>query len=636
MNKGFLQSLITHINHLFNNMKLKRKLILIIAVVSATISIFTGFGFSYVISQYNRLLYNQTANSLSFFSDELTYQLESIESVSSYIGLDSTFQENLNTYNTLPHSELLAQKARTGMTDMFNRYYTPDMIHITILTENGTALWWGKSALHETEKNKESLLKECDEAEGQAVWRSTTDGSGILCARKILQVKNLSLKPMGYLIIEMDLNRIIDRLSQSRYAGGQQFQIFISAKDRLIYPADNESYTALYKALYSAGSSYAIKNVAGSRMFITYAKLPLRSADWNISLAVPYDNIFHSLNRLVPVFILSLITAVLIASALAGNIVSNISKQFHLLMGKMERVRQEGVMGESAGANLTVKPFRVVETKKAGEMSQSAEVSQEAGTSQSTDFSLLTTSQDEMTVLNSYFDQMVVELKKLIEESYVKELLITQAELKSLEQQVNPHFLYNTLNSINWLAKKAGAKDISVIAESLGNMLQNTLSSKQTVITLEKELEIVSSYVKIQQIRFDDLVVEYDIDSSVLQAEIPKMTIQPLVENGILHSQEEPQDEYTIRLSIQRQPDSGDIEIRVANSGSHIDEAILEHIRNHTVTPKGNGVGLLNIDSRLRIVFGDSYHLHFENSGDMAIVWFLIPYSEPADRKRKE
>ena len=612
MNKSFLQSIVTPVNHLFNNMKLKRKLILIIAVVSATISIFTGFGFSYVISQYNRLLYSQTANSLSFFSDELTYQLESIESVSSYIGLDSTFQDNLNTFNTMPHTELSAQKARTGMTDMFNRYYTPDMIHITILTDSGSALWWGKSALNETKENKEALLKECDEAEGQAVWRSTTDGSGILCARKILQVKNLSLKPMGYLIIEMDLNRIIDRLSRSRYAGGQQFQIFISAKDRLIYPADNERYVALYKALYSTGSSYAIKNVAGSRMFITYAKLPLRAADWNISLAVPYDNIFHSLNRLVPVFILSLITAVLIASALAGNIVSNISRQFHLLMGKMERVRQEGVMGETAGTNLTVKPF------------------------QTADSSLLTTSQDEMTVLNTYFDQMVVELKKLIEESYVKELLITQAELKSLEQQVNPHFLYNTLNSINWLAKKAGAKDISVIAESLGNMLQNTLSSRQTVIALEKELEIVSSYVKIQQIRFDDLVVEYDIDSSVLQAEIPKMTIQPLVENGILHSQEEPQDEYTIRLSIQRLPDSGDIEIRVANSGSHIDEEILEHIKNHTVTPKGNGVGLLNIDSRLRIVFGDNYHLHFENSGDMAIVWFLIPHSGPKSRKREE
>ena len=104
-----------------------------------------------------------------------------------------------------------------------------------------------------------------------------------------------------------------------------------------------------------------------------------------------------------------------------------------------------------------------------------------------------------MTILNASFDQMVVELKKLIEDSYVNELLITQAKLKALEQQVNPHFLYNTLNSINWLAKRAGSKDISTIAQSLGSMLQSTLNNQENMISIEKELEIVSCYVKIQR-----------------------------------------------------------------------------------------------------------------------------------------
>lgn len=587
-----------------NNMKLKHKLILMIAVVSIVISAFTVFGFSYAISQYNKLVYSQTASSLSFFSDELTHQLENMETASSYIAFDAIFQDSLKEVNASPKWTLSAQEAKKDIIDLFNRSYTPDMVHITVLTNTGASFWWGKSALNESESSMEKLLASCDSADGQIVWSISDNKTDILCARRVLRVKNLSLEPMGYLIIQTNLEDIVHSLLKSRYAGGSQFQIFISGEEQLIYPADNDNYSAYYKQLSSSETSYAIKKIAGSRMFITFSRLPLKNAEWSISLGAPYDDIFYSLRLLVPMFIFSLLLAVFIAFSLAGYIVKNISKQFHILVGKMDRVNLEGIMENDIVSALP------------------------------------TTSQDEMTVLNSYFDQMIVELKKLIEESYVKQLLITQAELKALEQQVNPHFLYNTLNSINWLAKKAGAKDISTIAESLGSMLQNTLSGGQTVITLERELEIVTCYVKIQQIRFDDLVVESDIDPSLLQAQIPKMTIQPLVENAILHSQEEPQDEYLIRLTAKRSghpgKDNETIVIRIENSGSHIDENILEHIRDHTVTPKGNGIGLTNIDSRLRIVFGDAYHLHFENINGMAVVWFEIPYSETGSTIRKE
>jgi len=102
------------------------------------------------------------------------------------------------------------------------------------------------------------------------------------------------------------------------------------------------------------------------------------------------------------------------------------------------------------------------------------------------------------------------------------------------------------------------------------------------------------------------------------------MTIQPLVENAILHSQEEPQDEYVIRLSVTEENNTL-IKVQVENSGSFIDTRILEHLKDQTVKPKGNGIGLLNIDSRLRILFGDDYHLNFDNRNNMAIVSFSIP-----------
>lgn len=571
----------------FIDLKLKHKLVLIIIVVATTITGFTLFGFTYVINQYNKLLYGQTANSLSFVSDELMYQLESIEAVSSYIAYSSTFQENLSVCNTTESSPLPAQKAKNEIVALFNRYYTSDMIHLTVLTANGRNIWWGKSIYSETEAAKKNLLDACDEASGRIVWHPSEKGSSLLCARKILEVKNLSLMPMGYMIIEIDLEDMVHDLLKSRYANGQQFELFISNSEKLIYPSDHENYSRHYKNLFSVSQPYAIKNIDGMRMFITSTKLPIENGTWHISLAVPYDNIFRSLNRLIPVFVFSLVLSISIATILASRIVKNISYQFNILVKKMDRIKMEGIM-KSQTALLPV-----------------------------------TNSQDEMTILNSAFDQMIVELKKLIEDSYINELLITQAKLKSLEQQVNPHFLYNTLNSINWLAKRAGAKDISIIAQSLGSMLQSTLN-KKTILSIKEELAIVSCYVKIQQIRFDDLIVDMNIDTSTLDAEIPKMTIQPLVENAILHSQEEPQEVYTIRLSVIRENDNL-IKVQVQNSGSFIDIHILEHLKEQVVKPKGNGVGLLNIDSRLRIILGDDHHLNFDNKNGMAIVSFTIP-----------
>ena len=571
----------------FIDLKLKHKLVLIIIIVAATITGFTLFGFTYVINQYNKLLYGQTANSLSFVSDELMYQLESIEAISSYITYSTAFQENLSVCNTTESSPLPAQKAKNEIVSIFNQYYTPDMIHLTVLTANGRNIWWGKSIYSETETKTKNLLDACDKASGRIVWHPSEKGSRLLCARKILEVKNLSLIPMGYMIIEIDLEDMVHNLLKSRYANGQQFELFISNDERLIYPSDHENYINHYKDLFSASQSYAIKNIDGMRMFITSTKLPIENGIWHMSLAVPYDKIFRSLNRLIPVFVFSLILSIYIAAILAGRIIKNISYQFNILVEKMDRIKMEGIM----------KP-------------QTAPLPS-------------TNSQDEMTILNSAFDQMIVELKKLIENSYVNELLITQAKLKSLEQQVNPHFLYNTLNSINWIAKKAGVKDISTIVQSLGSILQSTLN-KKTITSIEEELTIVSCYVKIQQIRFDDLIIDMNIDSSTIDAEIPKMTIQPLVENAILHSQEEPQEEYLIRLSVTRENENL-IKVQVENSGSFIDTKILEHLKENIVTPKGNGVGLLNIDSRLRIIFGDDYHLNFDNKNGMAIVSFTIP-----------
>ena len=109
------------------------------------------------------------------------------------------------------------------------------------------------------------------------------------------------------------------------------------------------------------------------------------------------------------------------------------------------------------------------------------------------------------------------------------------------------------------------------------------------------------------------------------------MTIQPLVENAILHSQEEILDSYRLILRVRRETEW--IRIEVSNDGPPIDVHILDHLRDQSVKPKGNGVGLLNIDSRLRIIFGEKSGLYFQNDGGMTTVGFLVPVGPaPAEK----
>ena len=118
---------------------------------------------------------------------------------------------------------------------------------------------------------------------------------------------------------------------------------------------------------------------------------------------------------------------------------------------------------------------------------------------------------DEIGELHQRFDQMANQVRDLIEKNYVSEILNKEAELKSLENQINPHFLYNTLESINWRAKAVGADEISIMVESLGALLRNTLSRKDHMIsTIKTEIDIVKDYMSIIQFRFEEML-QYSI-----------------------------------------------------------------------------------------------------------------------------
>jgi|GEM_PF-6119222 len=205
-----------------------------------------------------------------------------------------------------------------------------------------------------------------------------------------------------------------------------------------------------------------------------------------------------------------------------------------------------------------------------------------------------------------------------------EELLLTQARLNALEQQINPHFLYNSLESVRWLAERGDGNSITAIVGALGNLLRNTLSVYEDLIPLEKELEILESYVRIQRIRFPDtLSVVIDAQPDTYSVFIPKMSIQPLVENAINYALEENIAGCNINVRAVLTPER--IKIEVENDGSEIDEDILNLLREKRVKTHGSGVGLINIDTRIRLLFGEEYGLRFKNEYNCVTVSYELP-----------
>lgn len=144
----------------------------------------------------------------------------------------------------------------------------------------------------------------------------------------------------------------------------------------------------------------------------------------------------------------------------------------------------------------------------------------------------------EVLQLSNNFTRMIREIDHLINEGYVKQLTILEMRYKMLQQQINPHFLYNTLDTINWKAINNGDKDISIMVRSLSGMLRGSIKSTD-IITVREDMAFVEDYIAIQRIRFEErLKFTADMIEASYSCHIPRLTLQPIVENWIIHNLE--------------------------------------------------------------------------------------------------
>ncbi len=244
-------------------------------------------------------------------------------------------------------------------------------------------------------------------------------------------------------------------------------------------------------------------------------------------------------------------------------------------------------------------------------------------------------SNDEIGLLAIRFEQMSSELKQLVERIYQEEEQKSEAEIRALQAQINPHFLYNTLNSVKWIASMQRSDKIVDMTEALISMLRYTTSHVGALVTIREEMENIEHYITIQKVRFFNRIhVEYDVDDTLLNDKILKLTVQPIVENAIFHGIAEHEEEGKITIRIYRE--DRNIIIAVNDNGKGMDEETIEHLKRDVLGAEGNfnGIGISNVHSRIQRIFGLNYGIHFVSEQGKGTTFFVrIP--EMSERERE-
>ncbi len=231
-----------------------------------------------------------------------------------------------------------------------------------------------------------------------------------------------------------------------------------------------------------------------------------------------------------------------------------------------------------------------------------------------------------LSVLGAGIEEMTVRLNRQIELNRQEQIRLRGIELSLLQAQINPHFLYNTLDAIVWLIETGKNEQAEEMVTSLSTYFRSFLSNGQDIVTMDREEQHIRSYLEIQQVRYKD-ILDYDIqiDPAIGDCLIPKMTLQPLVENAIYHGIKPKRGKGLISVTGERNQDR--VTIRVADTGAGMDPPELETLRRQLENDEATGFGLVSSYKRLRLMYGADCEFTIESQRDVGTaITIRIPF----------
>lgn len=572
-----------------SNLQLGTKIVGIILIVMLLMISSSIAGITMVLNSSNKLLYQALAGSLTYSAEDISRKISNIESMTSAIVSNSNIRKNLITLND-EESEIRIGNAEnaleTLLADYYSTYKNNSISYINLYYPGGVAQSYEAQSSSVPEQVHKEVIAAANNVSGYPC--AVTDycnSYGLFLGRDSRRVEQMNFHRLGTVVVCVDMNRLI-RSSTRSVLPSEETQYALLENGSEFYHSDGISSEQLKDINRQLSSDYGVVTVDSDRYFAVQGTI--KNTSWDYICLIPYDRIFQTLSFTMLLALAIILVSVLIAILLSRMLIRSVTEDFRRLVNKMKAFGKDESKAPDIGYDYS---SRI----------------------------------DEIGVLHNQFDQMTMKIQDLIQQNYVNEILSKDARLKALENQINPHFLYNTLEAVNWRAKAIGEKDISSMVEALGTLLRETLSSGTRNFTLSHELEIVQCYLTIQRIRFEDrLTYSQEVEPGILDISLPHFTIQPLVENSVNYAMEKSSEVCHIRLEGARLDDT--ITIDVINNGSQFEADLLEKLENGLITPHGFGIGLLNIHKRIQLTYGTGYGLIlFNRDEEHAVARIIIP-----------
>jgi len=572
----------------FNDFSIRDKLIALFLLISIIPAI--GLGLLVGVTIEKILGEQATQNTLQLI-DQVNTTLESsitnVQNVSYLISMDSQvnafFSYDQNQYNEEEQDYSIRQKMQ-GFTSLY-----PEIAGILLINREGEYISNELYAQSDVDLTKEMWYEEAVSNKGifKIIGKPQNrhivsqinykDDEVVTVVRAIVNRDTQEIS--GVILIDLKV-RVIGEAMNNVHIGLSGFLTVIDENGKDIYSTSNREPLVIPEAILLGedGGSYK-KVINGEEMEFIYQRTPF--TNWTTV------GIFHSEESVAEVreiqlylffFVFFLCFAGITVSYFFSNSISNPIIELMKMMRKIEDGNME---------------IRYVGKR-----------------------------QDEIGRLGKTFNHMIAKINNLIMVTEVQERQKREAELRSLQAHIKPHFLYNTLDTINWMARKHGAKDVAEIVGSLSSFFRIGLSKGNDFIYLKEEMKHIQSYLMIQKARYQDkLHYEITFDSTLGEVKILKLVLQPIVENAIYHGIKERRGPGKIQIMAEQE--KGCLLLKIKDDGIGIREEELSHLKEKLNTliilnngKKENidyGYGMMNVQARIKLTYGEVYGLSIES-----------------------
>ena len=421
-----------------------------------------------------------------------------------------------------------------------------------------------------------------------------TDDEMISLSREVQSYENGTFR--GVILINLNMNKITE-ICNSFQEKQENFICIINDKGELVYEQQNgkerfafdekENRQKLNTALERMKESCFRLNYRGEKYLVT--RTDMKTTGWTLVSMVPYKSVMAETMAISGVMILAVVITLIVTLLLLNRILTGVVKPLKKLEKYMVQVNPDN-------------------------MDQRMEI----------------LTDDEIGHLSMKFNQMMDRIRNLKEQVIEEQEDKRKYELQALQEQINPHFLYNTLDSIIWMAE-TNDSNIVAMTEALAKLFRISLNKGNEEISLERELEHVKNYLIIQSMRYaDKFTYEISVDPGVERCRTIKLILQPIVENCIYHGIKKKRGTGKITIRAYRREQN--LIIEVSDDGCGMPKEISRKILSDEIESEnisGSGIGVKNVNERIQLRFGKKYGLSYSSEeGVGTTVTYVLPYNE--------